>query len=87
MSIIVPCHNGARFLADALDSALAQTHPAIEVIVVDDGSTDDTPAILARYAGRVRALRQQNRGPSAARNVALAVAPGDYVAFLDADDR
>ena len=87
VSIIVPCHNGARFLAEALDSALAQTHPAIEVIVVDDGSIDDTPAVLGRYAGRVRVLRQPNRGPSAARNAALEVARGDYVAFLDADDR
>ena len=87
MSIIVPCHNGARFLAEALDSALAQTHPAVEVIVVDDGSIDDTPSVLGRYAGRVRVIRQRNRGPSAARNAALDVARGDYVAFLDADDR
>ena len=86
VSVIVPCHNGARFLADAIESALAQTHPAIETIVVDDGSVDDTPAILERYAGRVRVLHQQNRGPSAARNAALAVARGEYVAFLDADD-
>ena len=87
VSVIVPCHNGARFLAEAIESALAQTHPAIETIVVDDGSLDDTPAILERYAGRVRVLHQQNRGPSAARNAALAVAYGEYVAFLDADDR
>jgi len=87
VSIVVPCHNGARFLADAIESALAQTHPAIETIVVDDGSVDDTPAILERYADRVRVLHQQNRGPSAARNAALAVARGEYVAFLDADDR
>src|SRR5437867_4956354 len=87
VSVIVPCRNGARFLAEALDSALAQTHPATEVIVVDDGSVDDTPAVLARYAGRVRVLRQPNRGPSAARNAALGVARGEYVAFLDADDR
>ena len=87
VSVIVPCHNGARFLADAIESALAQTHPAIETIVVDDGSVDDTPAILERYADRVRVLHQQNRGPSAARNAALAVARGEYVAFLDADDR
>jgi len=87
VSIIVPCHNGARFLPEALDSAFAQTHPAIEVIVVDDGSTDGTPAVLERYAGRVRALRQPNRGPSAARNAALEIARGDYIAFLDADDR
>ena len=87
VSIIVPCHNGARFLAEALDSALAQTHPAIEVIVVDDGSIDDTAAVLGRYTRRLRVLRQRNSGPSAARNAALGVAQGDYVAFLDADDR
>src|SRR5207244_7547062 len=87
VSIIVPCHNGARFLAEALDSALAQTHPAVEVIVVDDGSIDDTPSVLGRYAGRVRVIRQRNRGPSAARNAALDVARGDYGAFLDADHR
>jgi glycosyltransferase involved in cell wall biosynthesis len=87
VSVVIPTHNGARHLAEAIESALAQTHPAVETIVVDDGSADDTPAIIARYAGRVHALRQENRGVSAARNAGLAVAHGAYVAFLDHDDR
>ena len=78
VSLIIATFNHARFLDAAIDSALAQTLGAVDVIVVDDGSTDDTPAVLARYAGRVRVLRQPNRGLAAARNA--------YVAFLDADD-
>jgi glycosyltransferase involved in cell wall biosynthesis len=85
-SLIIPTFNHARFLGAAIDSALAQTLGAVDVIVVDDGSTDDTPAVLARYAGRVRVLRQPNRGLSSARNAGLAAARGTFVAFLDADD-
>jgi glycosyltransferase involved in cell wall biosynthesis len=85
-SLIIPTFNHGRFLGSAIDSALAQTVNAVEVIVVDDGSTDETPAVLARYAGRVRVLRQENRGLSAARNAGLAAAHGTFVSFLDADD-
>jgi glycosyltransferase involved in cell wall biosynthesis len=85
-SLIIPTFNHARFLGAAIDSALAQTLGAVDVIVVDDGSTDDTPAVLERYAGRVRVLRQPNRGLSAARNAGLAAARGTFVSFLDADD-
>ena len=85
-SLIIPTFNHARFVGAAIDSALAQTVSAFEVIVVDDGSTDETPAVLARYAGRVRVLRQENRGLSAARNAGLAAAHGTFVSFLDADD-
>ena len=85
-SLIIPTFNHARFVGAAIDSALAQTVSAFEVIVVDDGSTDETPTVLARYAGRVRVLRQQNRGLSAARNAGLAAAHGTFVSFLDADD-
>lgn len=86
VSLVVATFNHARFLPVALDSALAQTLAGVEVIVVDDGSTDDTPAVLSRYAHRVRVIRQANRGLAAARNAGLAVARGTYVSFLDADD-
>jgi glycosyltransferase involved in cell wall biosynthesis len=85
-SLIIPTFNHARFVGAAIDSALAQTVSAFEIIVVDDGSTDETPAVLARYAARVRVLRQENRGLSAARNAGLAAAHGKFVSFLDADD-
>jgi glycosyltransferase involved in cell wall biosynthesis len=85
-SLIIPTFNHARFVGAAIDSALAQTVSAFEVIVVDDGSTDETPTVLARYAARVRVLRQENRGLSAARNAGLAAAHGTFVSFLDADD-
>jgi len=88
VSVVVPAYNLARFLPAALDSALAQDWPtdALEVIVVDDGSTDGTAAVLASYAGRVRAIRQANGGLVAAVDRGLAAATGDYVALLDADD-
>ncbi|MDR7418869.1 MAG: glycosyltransferase [Armatimonadota bacterium] len=86
VSVIIPSHNYARFLGEAIRSALAQSYGPIETIVVDDGSTDDTPAVLARYARRVQTLRLDGRGVSAARNAGLARAAGEYVIFLDADD-
>jgi glycosyltransferase involved in cell wall biosynthesis len=86
MSCIVPVYNGARFLGEALDSILAQTMPPAEIIVIDDGSTDDSAATAERYASRIRYVRQQNAGPAAARNHGLRVAGADWLCFLDADD-
>jgi glycosyltransferase involved in cell wall biosynthesis len=87
VSVVIPCFNGARFLREAIDSAIAQTYADVEIVVADDGSTDDSVAIVASYGDRVRGLRQANAGPSAARNLALGAATGEYVALLDADDR
>jgi len=86
VSLVIAAFNHARLLGEAIDSALAQTLDGVDVVVVDDGSTDDTPAVLARYGRRIRVLRQDNRGLAAARNAGLAAARGAYVAFLDADD-
>jgi glycosyltransferase involved in cell wall biosynthesis len=87
VSAIIPGYNYARYLGEAIDSVLAQTHPAHEIIVIDDGSTDDTPAVAQRYAGKIRYVRTENGGVSRARNTGIALATGDLVAFLDADDR
>lgn len=76
VSVVVPCYNAERYLAEALDSALAQDGIAVEVLVADDGSSDGTPDVLTRYDGRVRVLHQDHRGPSAARNACLAAARG-----------
>lgn len=86
VSVVIPCYRQARLLGEAIESALAQRHPRVEVIVVDDGSPDDAAAVTARYPG-VRYHRQANQGLSGARNTGLRLCRGSYVAFLDADDR
>jgi len=86
VSVVIPCFRQAHFLGEAIESVLAQTHPRIELIVVDDGSPDDVEAVAGRYPG-VRYLRQANGGLAAARNAGLAEASGEFVLFLDADDR
>ncbi|MBT3467913.1 MAG: glycosyltransferase family 2 protein [Opitutae bacterium] len=86
VSIIIPCYNYARFLGAALDSVLAQTYPALEVIVIDDGSPDNTGEVVARYGDRVRYIHQENQGLSASRNNGIQLASHDFIALLDADD-
>lgn len=87
VSIIIPTHNRAGFLPRSIDSVLAQTYTNLELIVVDDGSTDATPALLATYGKALISLRQENRGPAAARNAGIRAASHSLLAFLDSDDQ
>jgi glycosyltransferase involved in cell wall biosynthesis len=86
ISCIVPVFNGERYLKEALDSILAQTYRPLEIIVADDGSIDDTRAVVARYGPQVAFRSQSTAGPPAARNLGLRAAQGEFVAFLDQDD-
>jgi glycosyltransferase involved in cell wall biosynthesis len=86
ISTVIPTYNRAHMVVEAIESVLRQTHRPDEVIVVDDGSTDDTAQCVERYAGQVRYLRQANAGPSAARNRGIQAASCEYIAFLDSDD-
>ena len=86
VSAIVPVHNYGRYVADSILSVLQQSHEVLECIVVDDGSTDDTPEVLASFGGAIVVVRQENLGVAAARNAGMRRARGDYFAFLDADD-
>jgi glycosyltransferase involved in cell wall biosynthesis len=86
VTVVIPAYNAGRFLTDAIGSALAQTHAAREIVVIDDGSTDDTPAVAARFGDAIRWVRKENGGPARARNDGIRLARGELVAFLDADD-
>ena len=86
ISIIMPVYNGEKFIQDAIDSVFAQTVSDFELIVVDDGSTDATLAILEAYGDRLTVLRQQNSGHAAARNAAARISRGQWIAMIDADD-
>ena len=86
VSVIIPVFNGERFLTDALNSVLSQEYPNLELIFVDDGSTDRSREIIERTPGKFRYLRQENSGPAAARNRGVEIAEGDILAFQDADD-
>ena len=86
ISVVIPCYNAAAFLRATIESILGQTHPVLEVIVVDDGSTDDSANIAESFGPPVRVIRQPNQGESAARNRGIEAAAGEWVAFLDADD-
>lgn len=86
ISVIIPAYNAAPFLRNAIDSVLRQTLPPLEILVVDDGSRDDTGRIAESYGAPVRCLRRENGGLSAARNTGIQAAQGEWLAFLDADD-
>ena len=86
VSVIIPTFNCARFLGRSLSTALSQTYVNYEIIVVDDGSTDETRDLMSQFSDRVHYLHQPNRGLSSARNLALSHARGEFIAYLDADD-
>lgn len=86
VSIIIPCYGQARYLPEAIDSALEQTYPHVEIIVVNDGSPDDTREVAHRYEDKIIYLEQANRGLAAARNGGITISKGAWLQFLDADD-
>jgi glycosyltransferase involved in cell wall biosynthesis len=86
VSVVVPAHNAGRHIGETIENVLDQSHPNTEVVVVDDGSTDDTPEVLKRFAGRIRVVRQANGGLGSARSAGMRAARGAYLAWLDADD-
>lgn len=86
VSVVIPLFNAARYIGQAIDSALAQSTPVHEIIVVDDGSTDSPEKALAGYKDKIRYVKTENRGAAHARNIGIAEARGEYIAFLDADD-
>ncbi len=86
ISVVIPAFNSAKYLRTAIDSALNQSAPPLEVLVINDGSTDDTEDVIREYRGSIRSIYQKNCGPAVARNRGIAEAEGDLIAFLDADD-
>lgn len=86
VTVVIAAYNASRYLPETLDSVLAQTYPRLEIVVVDDGSTDDTFSRIKPYLSRIRLLRRQHGGLAAARNAGLKITAGDYIAPLDADD-
>ena len=86
VSVIIPTYNRCAYLHEAIASVLAQTYAPLELIVVDDGSSDDTPELLYRYRDRLKVIRQSNQGVSAARNRGIRAARGEWIALLDSDD-
>lgn len=87
IAAVIPCYNQAHYLGEAIESVLAQTRPADEIIVVNDGSTDETAAVAARYSPVVRYIWQENRGLAGARNSGMEAASSEWIGLLDSDDR
>lgn len=88
ISIVIPCYNYGRYLSEAVESALAQTYVPTEILIINDGSTDNTEEVAHSYLSRgIRYIHQTNQGPSATRNRGALLAKGDFLIFLDADDR
>jgi glycosyltransferase involved in cell wall biosynthesis len=87
VTVVIPTYNYGAYVCEAVESVLAQTYPSVEVIVVDDGSTDDTRDRLSVFGNRIRVITQKNSGVSVARNTGISAARGEYLAFLDADDQ
>ena len=87
VSVVLPIFNGARYIEETVSSVLSQTLTGVEVVVIDDGSTDGSGSIVQQLEdSRIRVIRQDNRGPAAARNLGIEITHGDLVAFVDADD-
>ncbi len=86
VSVVIPTYNYAQYIEEAVDSVLVQTHKDCEIIVVDDGSTDDTRVVVSQYAPDVKYIYQKNQGLSAARNTGIRNSKGEYIAVLDSDD-
>ena len=86
LTVVIPTYNRADLLGEAIDSVLTEKWPNLELLVVDDGSTDETPKLLAGYGDQLRVIRQENAGESAARNTGIRAATHQLVALLDSDD-
>ncbi len=86
ISIIMPCFNGEKYIESAINSILAQSYVPIELIIIDDGSTDNSKEVIQSFGDKVQYYYQPNGGPSKARNLGVKIAKGDYIGFLDADD-
>src|SRR5690348_3578656 len=86
VSVIIPARNAAQFICESIESVLEQTLQPCEILVIDDGSIDGTAAIVEKFGSPIRLLKQKHQGVSAARNLGVREARGEYVAFLDADD-
>ena len=86
VSVIIPVYNGEKFVASSIESALKQTYNPVEIIVINDGSTDSTQEVLNQFEGKIIVIQQKNAGQADARNHGLNIAKGKYIALLDSDD-